>query len=96
MSPQSILIGQIVLVFTTIIVTTWYATQWVALQFDYDAYLGTPWFTVSRHKIYFPWRLFEWWYSFDAYAPGIFSKGGQIAAGGGLVPPGWHPKQCGL
>ena len=48
MSPQSILIGQIVLVFTTIILTTWYATQWVALQFDYDAYLGAPWFTVSR------------------------------------------------
>ena len=49
MSPQSILtqgvgfaLGQIVLVFTTILLTTWYATQWVALQFDYDAYLGTP------------------------------------------------------
>ena len=29
MSPQSILIGQIIVVFTTIILTTWYATQWV-------------------------------------------------------------------
>ena len=85
MSPQSILIGQIVLVFTTIILTTWYATQWVALQFDYDAYLGAPWFTVSDYKIYFPWRLFEWWYSFDAYAPSVFAKGGQIAAGGGFL-----------
>jgi len=85
MSPQSILIGQIIVVFTTIILTTWYATQWVALQFDYDVYLGTPWFTVSSHKIYLPWKLFEWWYSFDAYAPGIFSRGGQIAAGGGFV-----------
>ncbi len=85
MSPQSILIGQIVLVFTTIILTTWYATQWVALQFDYDAYLGAPWFTVSDYKIYFPWRLFEWWYSFDAYAPSVFTKGGQIAAGGGFL-----------
>ena len=85
MSPQSILIGQIVLVFTTIILTTWYATQWVALQFDYDAYLGAPWFTVSDYKIYLPWRLFEWWYSFDAYAPSVFSKGGQIAAGGGFL-----------
>ena len=85
MSPQSILIGQIIVVFTTIILTTWYATQWVALQFDYDAYLGAPWFTVSNHKIYLPWRLFEWWYSFDAYAPSVFAKGGQIAAGGGFV-----------
>ena len=41
MSPQNILIGQIIVVFTTIILTTWYATQWVAFQFDYDVYLGT-------------------------------------------------------
>ena len=46
MSPQNILIGQVIVVFTTIILTTWYATQWVALQFDYDAYLGTG-FAVS-------------------------------------------------
>lgn len=85
MSPQSILIGQIAIVFTTIIVTTWYATQWVALQFDYDAYLGTGLFTVGEHRVYRPWALFTWWYQFDAYAPHIFAKGGQIAAGGGFV-----------
>jgi len=85
MSPQNIIIGQILIVFSTIIFTTWYATQWVAFQFDYDAYLGDPWFSISQYKIYFPWRLFEWWYQFDAYAPHIFAKGGQIAAGGGFV-----------
>ena len=85
MSPQNILIGQIVIVFSTIILTTWYATQWVAFQFDYDAYLGDPWFQIAQYKIYFPWKLFEWWYQFDAYAPHIFSRGGQIAAGGGFV-----------
>ncbi len=85
MSPQNIIIGQIIIVFSTIILTTWYATQWVAFQFSYDAYLGDPWFSVSQHKIYFPWRLFEWWYQFDAYAPHIFARGGQIAAGGGFV-----------
>jgi len=84
MSPQSILIGQIIVVFTTIILTTWYATQWVALQFDYDAYLGTGFASFGTHKIYAPWKLFQWWYQFDAYAPHIFSKGGQIAAGGGF------------
>ena len=85
MSPQSILIGQIIVVFTTIIFTTWYATQWVALQFDYDAYLGTGLFSVGDHTVYSPWSLFPWWYQFDAYAPDIFAKGGQIAAGGGFV-----------
>jgi type IV secretion system protein VirD4 len=85
MSPQSILIGQIIVVFTTIILTTWYATQWVALQFDYDAYLGTGFASFGNHKIYAPWKLFQWWYQFDAYAPHIFAKGGQIATGGGFV-----------
>jgi len=72
-------------VFTTIILTTWYATQWVAFQFDYDAYLGTGFASLSNHKIYAPWKLFQWWYQFDAYAPAIFAKGGQIAAGGGFI-----------
>ena len=85
MSPQSILIGQIIIVFTTIILTTWYATQWVAFQFDYDAYLGTGFANLGNHKIYAPWSLFVWWYQFDAYAPHIFAKGGQIAAGGGFI-----------
>lgn len=85
MSPQSILIGQIIIVFTTIILTTWYATQWAALQFDYDAYLGTGLFSIGQHRVYAPWKLFPWWYQFDAYAPHIFNKAGQIAAGGGFV-----------
>ena len=85
MSPQNILIGQICVVFATIIFSTWYATQWVALQFDYDAYLGTGFANLGNHKIYAPWNLFKWWYQFDAYAPHIFSRGGQISAGGGLL-----------
>ena len=85
MSPQNILIGQIIVVFTTIILTTWYATQWVASQFDYDAYLGTGFAELGNHKIYPPWNLFKWWYQFDAYAPHIFSRGGQISAGGGIL-----------
>jgi len=81
MSPHSILtqgagfaLGQIIVVFATIIFTTWYATQWVALQFGYDAYLGDPWFVAGQHKIYLPWQLFAWWYQFDAYAPDVFAR----------------------
>ena len=85
MSPQSILLGQILVVFTTIIFGVWFATQWTAAQFAYDAYLGPAWFTLGETPIYYPWRLFEWWYAFDAYAPHVFAKGGQIAAGSGFL-----------
>ena len=85
MSPQSILIGQVIIVFMTIIFGVWFATQWTAAQFAYDAYLGAPWFLLGDQPIYYPWRLFEWWYAFDAYAPEVFSKGGQIAAGSGFL-----------
>lgn len=85
MSPQSILIGQVIIVFVTIIFGVWFATQWTAAQFSHDAYLGAPWFLLGDQPIYYPWRLFEWWYAFDAYAPEIFSKGGQIAAGSGFL-----------
>ena len=85
MSPQSILLGQIVVVFTTIIFGVWFATQWTAAQFAYDAYLGPAWFKLVDTPIYYPWRLFEWWYAFDAYAPQVFSKGGKIAAGSGFL-----------
>ena len=85
MSPQSILIGQIIVVFTTIIFGVWFATQWTATQFSNSAYLGSPWFILGDYPVYYPWRLFEWWYAFDAYAPEVFSKGGQIAAGSGFL-----------
>src|SRR5690606_32855017 len=35
--------------------------------------------------VYHPWRLFEWWFYFDAYAARIFDIGGAIAGGSGLV-----------
>ena len=85
MSPQSIIIVQIIIVFVTIICAVWYATAWVAAELAYNAYLGPAWFTVRDTPVYYPWRLFEWWYAFDAYAPQVFSKGGMIAAGGSFI-----------
>jgi len=84
-SPQSILIGQIIVVFTTIILTTWYATQWTAGALGFDPYLGTPWFTIRDYNIYRPWQLFIWWYAFEPYAPEVFARGGRIAADGGFI-----------
>ncbi|WDA39248.1 conjugal transfer protein TraG [Sphingobium sp. YC-XJ3] len=32
-----------------------------------------------------PYDLFWWWFSYDAYAPEVFDKGGMIATSGGFV-----------
>ena len=89
MSPQSILVGQIVVVFATILCGVWYATQWTAAQFAFDPYLGAPWFTAGETPVYYPWRLFEWWYAFDAYDPETFAAGGRRAAVSGYVAVGF-------
>ena len=84
MSPQSILVGQIIIVLCTIVCGVWLSTQWVAAQFSYDAYLGPAWFYIGETPVYYPWRIFEWGSAFDAYAPGVFARGGASAAGSGV------------
>src|SRR5579863_9824584 len=85
MTPTKVLVGQVLVVFAIVIATLWYATQWAAAQLAYQAQLGLPWVSVASWPIYYPWRLFEWWYAFDAYAPALFNEAGAIAAGGGVA-----------
>lgn len=85
MTPTKILIGQAIIVFAIITGMLWFATQWVAGELNYHSRLGLPWFDISHYPVYFPWRLFEWWYAFEAYAPKIFIRGGLIAATGGFL-----------
>jgi type IV secretion system protein VirD4 len=85
MSATKILWGQIIAVFLIVLVTTWTATQYVAWQLGFQAQLGAPWFKVSAVPVYFPPAIFAWWFSYDAYAPEIFTRGGFIAASGGFV-----------
>jgi type IV secretion system protein VirD4 len=85
MQGTSVLFGQILAVFGIVIAGTWGATQWTAVQLGYQLRLGTPWFDLLGTPIYHPWRLFEWWYFFDAYAPDIFLRGGAIAACSGFA-----------
>ncbi len=47
--------------------------------------LGAPFTSILGQPIYAPWRLFEWWYAYEAYAPDVFRKAGMIAAGSGLA-----------
>jgi type IV secretion system protein VirD4 len=85
MRGTSVLFGQILAVFGMVILGTWGATQWTAAHLGYQLRLGVPWFDLLGTPIYHPWRLFEWWYFFDAYAPDIFLRGGAIAACSGFA-----------
>ncbi|WP_075259879.1 conjugal transfer protein TraG [Herbaspirillum camelliae] len=85
MQGQGVLFGQIGVVFGIVIVGVWFATQWTAAALGYQLCLGSPWFDLLGTPIYHPWRLFEWWFFFDAYAPRIFDTGGLIAGGSGLA-----------
>lgn len=83
--PTGILIGQIALVFAIVGIGVWGATEWAAAQLGFQSQLGAPWFHFAHTPIYRPWQLFGWWYSYDAYAPGIFNRAGAAAAGSGLL-----------
>lgn len=84
MSPSKILVGQFLIVLVIILNTIWGATQWTAHELDYQPALGAAWFEFRGWPIYRPWRLFQWWYAYEAYAPDVFARAGAIAASGGL------------
>ncbi|WP_454918763.1 conjugal transfer protein TraG [Xanthobacter sediminis] len=85
MSATRVLWGQIVVVFSIVLVAIWGATQWTAWRLGFQAQLGAPWFDLAGLPVYPPPAFFWWWYLYDAYAPGIFLEGGAIAASGGLL-----------
>ncbi|MGR0114255.1 conjugal transfer protein TraG [Ralstonia pseudosolanacearum] len=85
MQGQGVLFGQIAVVFSIVIAGVWGATQWTATALGYQLRLGSPWFDFFGTPVYHPWRLFEWWFFFDAYAPHVFDIGGAIAGASGLV-----------
>ncbi|MGN8198119.1 conjugal transfer protein TraG [Salinisphaera sp. RV14] len=85
MQSQGVLFGQVGVVFGIVLAGVWLATQWTAAALGYQLRLGSPWFEAFGTPIYQPWRLFEWWFAFDAYAPRIFAIGGAVAGGSGLL-----------
>lgn len=85
MTPTKLLIGQFFIVIAIIGLSLWGATQWTAAELGYQPRLGAPWFRVFDTPIYKPWRLFQWWYAFEAYAPHVFNRAGMMAAGGGFL-----------
>ncbi len=85
MTPTKLLVGQILFVFAIATGGIWFATEWAAWHLGFQPQLGVPWFTVFSFPFYYPWRLFEWWYAYDAYAHKIFNTAGAIAATSGFL-----------
>ncbi|HHF0291832.1 TPA: conjugal transfer protein TraG [Pseudomonas aeruginosa] len=85
MQGTNVLFGQIAVVFGIVIAGVWGATQWTAAALGYQLRLGSPWFDLLGRPIYHPWKLFEWWFFFGAYAPEVFDTGGAIAGASGMV-----------
>ena len=67
MQAQGVLFGQIAAVFGIVIAGVWGATQWTAAALGYQLRLGAPWFDFHGTPVYYPWKLSEWWFFFDAY-----------------------------
>jgi type IV secretion system protein VirD4 len=83
--PTGILFGQMAVVLGVAWCGVWAATQWTAAALGYQALLGMPWFDLAGIPIYEPWKFFEWWYFYDAYAPDVFLRGGIVAASSGML-----------
>jgi type IV secretion system protein VirD4 len=103
MTPTRILIGQIAIVLAIVIAGSWIATGWAAWHLGFQWRLGAPWFRFLHFPFYYPWRIFEWWYAYEAYAPTVFNTAGMIVAFGGLVGAGsavmgsvWRARQSRL
>ncbi|HEY5239399.1 MAG TPA: conjugal transfer protein TraG [Rhizomicrobium sp.] len=85
MTPTKFLIGQIAIIFAVTLCGIWFATEWAAWHLAFQPQLGAAWFSVRSIPVYHPWRLFEWWYVYDAYAPKLFETAGGIAASSGFL-----------
>ncbi|QFT22741.1 Conjugal transfer protein TraG [Pseudomonas sp. THAF187a] len=85
MQATTVLYGQVLVVLAITLSGLWGATQWTAAALGYQARLGAPWFELLGTPVYHPWRLFEWWFVFDTYAPEVFNVGGSIAACSSLL-----------
>src|SRR5260370_2423113 len=77
--------GQLLGVSMIVLVTRWSATQWTAWRLAYQVQLGLPWTHIGSVPLYPPQAFFWWWFSFDAYAPGIFVEVALIAASVGFA-----------
>lgn len=63
----------------------WVATQWTAEKLAYQPQLGPEILSYGRIKLYPPWAIFEWEYSYSTYAEAIFRTAFYICVAGPLI-----------
>jgi len=85
MSATKILWGQIIVVFTVVLIDHVAATQWVAWEVGLSTPTRAAWFESWLACHLPPPAFFWWWYAYDAYAPRVFVEGAYIAASGGFI-----------
>jgi type IV secretion system protein VirD4 len=85
LTPTKFLVGQFALTLVLILFSIWAATQWTADALGFQPRLGPALMYIGEYPVYLPWRFFQWWYAYDAYAPDLFARGGLIASTGGLA-----------
>lgn len=74
--------GQLLSVLGAIVIAAGLSTQFTASSLGYQRALGPPEAIVLGVPLYMPWKLFEWWFHYDAYARDIFQTGGLIFISG--------------
>jgi type IV secretion system protein VirD4 len=85
MVPGRIYVGQIVVSIAIVIIATWSTTQWAASALSHQVELGEALLSIGGYLIYPPWRVFEWWLVYEAYAPDVFAWSGVVIASGGIA-----------
>ncbi len=85
MTPTKVLFGQILVVLSVAVLGVWASTEWCAARLGFQPALGPASAVLLGLPIYAPWRLFVWWYFYDAYAPSVFNQAGLMAATSGLL-----------
>ena len=84
MVPGRIYVGQIIVIITVLIIAAWIATQWAASALSHQVDLGQAWFIIDGYLVYSPWRIFEWWLIYEAYAPDVFLYSGLMISFGSV------------
>jgi len=77
--------GQIATVLGVLVLGAQVATQWTAARLAFQPALGAPDVILFGVALYAPWRLFIWWFHYDAYARPIFETGGAIVLAGAVL-----------
>src|SRR5688572_12261949 len=85
MSFAGIHMGQVSAALGLALAGMWAGTQWTAAALGHSPRLGAPLGQLAGAPVYAPWKLFEWWYALEPYAPRVFQVGGAIAASGALA-----------